>query len=97
MTFLGTSDFLKMLSKFKMASEVNSSFFWGAQKFKVRNYSNFKITFPRCVGDFLRFCLSAYGRHGSNAIFCGRKNLKSEIMQMLQSLSSRYGDVQVIF
>ena len=29
--------------------------------------------------------------------FCGPKNLKSEITQILQSHSPRYGDVQVVF
>ena len=61
MTFLATwgcaSDFLKMLTKFKMAA-----FFVGAKtpKLKVRDYSNFTITLPmiwRCAGDSFKVIL----------------------------------------
>ena len=64
MTFLATwgyaSEFLKMLPKFKMAARGHFQKNLWAQKLlklKVRNYSNFTITFPtiwRCAGDFLK-------------------------------------------
>ena len=41
-----------------------------------------------------------HGHHGSPSIFLWAqklKNLKLEIIQILQSHSPRYGDVQVIF
>ena len=67
MTSLATwgcaSDFLKLLPKFKMATRVQlPNFFVGATtlKFKVRNYSNFAITFPaiwRRAGIFFRVLL----------------------------------------
>ena len=34
---------------------------------------------------------------GQLPFFCGRKNLKAEIIQILLSHFPRYGDVQVIF
>ena len=66
MTFVATwgcaSDFLKMLPKFKMAARGQLKFFVGAKtlKLKVRNHSNFTITFPmiwRCAGDFFKVLL----------------------------------------
>ena len=51
-----------VLLKFKMAATDHLQFFVGAktQKLKVRNYSNFTITFPtiwRCAGDFFKVLL----------------------------------------
>ena len=67
MTFLASwgcaSDFLKMLPKFKMAARGQLQiFFVGTKtlKLKVRNYSNFSITFPmiwRYAGDFFKVLL----------------------------------------
>ena len=67
MTFLATwgcaSDFLEMLPKFKMAARVQlQNFLWVQKllKLKVRNYSNFTITFPtiwRCASDFFKVLL----------------------------------------
>ena len=67
MTFVATwgcaSDFLEMLPKFKNGRQrATLKFFVGARtlKLKVRNYSNFTVTFPmiwRCAGDFLKALL----------------------------------------
>ena len=64
MTLLATwgcaSEFLKMLPKFKMAARGQLQKNLWAQKLKVRNYSNFTITFPtiwRCAGDFFKVLL----------------------------------------
>ena len=66
MTFVATwgcaSDFLEMLPQFKMAARGQlQNFLVGAKTlFKVRNYSNFTITFPmiwRCAGDFFKVLL----------------------------------------
>ena len=70
-------------------------------KLKVRNYSYFTITYPtiwRCAGDFFKVLLK-FKMDATDQLqfFGGRKNLKSEIIQILQSHSPRYGDMQVLF
>ena len=64
MTFLATwgcaIEFSKKLPKFKMAARGQPQKILWAQKHKVRNYSNFTITFPsiwRCAGDFFKVLL----------------------------------------
>ena len=67
----------------------------------MRNYSHFTIiltTTWRCACDFLKhFAEIKNDHHGSTAIFLWAQKIKSEIIQILQSHSPRYGDVQVIF
>ena len=81
MTFLATwgcaSEFLKMLPNFKMAARGQLQ----KNKLKVRNFSNFIITFPtiwRCAGDFskalLKFKMAATDQL---LFFGGRKNSKN--------------------
>ena len=61
------------------------NFFVGSKtlKLKVRNYSNFTITFPtiwRCASDFLKVLLKfKMADMDKLHIFCGRKNWKIEI------------------
>ena len=63
-------DFFKVSLKFKIAATDQLQFFVGTktQTIKLRNYSNFTITFPtiwRCAGDFLKVLLKfKFGRHG---------------------------------
>ena len=90
------SDFLKMLQKFKMAT--NSKFFGGQKNIKGRNYSNFTITFPtiwRCAGFFKGFAVIQNDRHESTLTFLWAqklKTIKAEIIQIVQSHSPQYGD-----
>ena len=94
-----------MLPKFKMTAtnQLHEYFLW-PQKFKklnVRNYSNFTITFPTIWNNvqviFSRFCWNSEWPPRINFIICcGHTSLKSEIIQILQSHHSPYGNVQVI-
>ena len=60
MTFVATWDVqVRSYQNSKWPPEGNSKIFVGAKtlKLKVRNYSNFTITFPmiwRCAGDFFK-------------------------------------------
>ena len=88
MTLLATwgcaSEFLKMLPKFKMAARGQfQKKIVGARtlKLKVRNYSNFTITFPtiwRCAGDFFKVLLKfKMAATDQLQYFGGRKNTKN--------------------
>ena len=64
MTFVAAwgcaSDFLEMLPNFEMAARGQLLKILWVQKLKIRNYSNFTITFPmiwRCAGDFFKVLL----------------------------------------
>ena len=87
-----------------MAARGQLQFFLWTQKLlklNFRNYSNSTITFPtiwRCAGDFFKVLLKfKMAATGQLHFFCGRKNLKSEIIQILLSHSLPCGDVQGIF
>ena len=71
-----------------MAARGQHNFFVGAKTLKIsQKLFAFSITFPtiwRCAGDFvevlLKFKMAATDHL---QFFCGRKNLKSEIIQIL--------------
>ena len=78
------TDFLEMLPKFKMAASGQLEKKLWALKLKVRNYSNFTITFPmiwRCAGDFfkvlLKFKMVATYQF---KFFGGRKNSQTKVV-----------------
>ena len=87
-----------------MAATNQPHIFMRAHKFKIRNYSNFTIIFPkiwRCASDsfkvLLKFKMGPTDQLHNFLCAQKLKNLKSEINQILRSHSTRYEDVQVIF
>ena len=99
--------FFRDATKIQNSRQMSTlNFFVGAKtlKLKVRNYSNFTITFPmiwRCAGDFFKvlliFKMAATDQLWFFLWAQKLQNLKSEIIQILLSHSPRYGDVQGIF
>ena len=67
-----------------MAATGHSNFFLWAQKLKVRNYSNFTITFPtiwRCARDFFKVLLK-FKIAATNQLyfFVGAKTQKNSLV-----------------
>ena len=83
-----------MLSSFKAVIKSYEHFHFSTLESK-------SATIWRCAGDFFQgFAEIQNGRHRSTSVFLWTqklKKLKSEIIQISQSHSPRYGDVQVIF
>ena len=85
---------LRMLSSFKAVIKSYEHFHFSTLESK-------SATIWRCAGDFFQGSAEIQnGRHRSTSVFLWTqklKKLKSEIIQISQSHSPRYGDVQVIF
>ena len=105
MTFLATwgcaSDFLKILPKFKIAARGQLQKILWAQKLKVRNCSNFTITFPtiwRCAGDIFKVLLKFKMATTANLNFLGgaqklKKLVSSIFFQFQHYMPSNCGCV----
>ena len=84
-------DFFKVLLKFKIAATDQLQLFVGAKTYKI---SQKLFTFPaiwRCAGDFFKVLLKfKIAATDQLQFFCGRKkrkNIKSEIIQILNFTS----------